>query len=172
MSTYPPTKKYPTNSKTILHHLASYKEKTFSAVIDIVLNIASYCVRLFVAWCQLMIIKITSWKQTASSCWSFCSVSQSSLLPNEMPALPGSSLTTHLTLDALATGIIQRSCVVQTFHSFVLASVWPTTIELGLLNMELVHTLHTTILLLLLVMSSLFKCQVMCPYSMSSCVGH
>ena len=124
--------------------------------------------------CCLMVIRITSWKQIGSSCWSFCSVSQSRLLPNEMPALPGSSSTTHLVLDALVTTILQmvlKSTVVQTLYSFILASVWLTTIKLGLLNLELVHTLHITALHLLKV-SHLLKCRVMCLYLRTSCVGH
>ena len=88
------------------------------------------------------------------------------------PTRCDSSLTTHLALVALANGTLQLFTVVQTFYYFVLASLWPTTIQVGLLNMELVHTLHTTILLLLLVMSSLFSYQLMCLYLMSSCVRH
>ena len=52
-----------------------------------------------------------------------CSVFQSRLLPNKMSALPGSSLTTPLSLDAIATSMFQKSTVVQILHYFVLATV-------------------------------------------------
>ena len=115
---------------------------------------------------------IELWEQICHSvCSSSCSVSQNRLLPNEMSDLPGSSLTTHQALDAVATRMMQMSGVVQIFHSFDSASVWLTTRKLGLLNMELVHTLHATTPLTLLV-TSIFSCRVMCPHLISSCVGH
>ena len=47
------------------------------------------------------------------------------------------------------------------------------SIQLRLLNMELVHTLDVTIELILgTTLLFIFGFQKMCPYLMSSCVGH
>ena len=51
------------------------------------------------------------------------SVFQSRLLLNKKSGLPGSSLTTHLSLDGITTSMVQKSCVVQIFYYFVLATV-------------------------------------------------
>ena len=53
----------------------------------------------------------------------FCLVFQSRLLPNKMSALPGSSLTTHLSLDGITISMFQESTVVQILHFFILATV-------------------------------------------------
>ena len=116
---------------------------------------------------------IESWKQFCHPSWYFFFlVSQSRLLPNKMSVLPGSSLTMGQSLDALALIHIKLSNVVQTSLYYSLATVWPTTAQLGLLNMDLVHILDTTIILSLLSGSGILSCRVMCPYWMSSCVGH
>ena len=138
---------------------STVKEEILGAVIIILLDIAickveTLLVSVLDCVCYLMLIRITSWKQTASSFRSFCSVSQSRLLPNKMSALP--------------TSMIYRSQLWSRLS--VLATVWPTTVQLGLLYMDLVHTLHTTTLCVMVVSSmttpSIFSCQVTCPYFM------
>ena len=114
-----------------------------------------------------------AWEKYSFSGSSFSSVSQSRrrLLSNKMSALPGSSLITDQPLDVLARVLFLLSSVVQTPHCSVLATVWPTTVKLKLQSLDHVHTLHTTILLLL-TMSSIFSCQVMHLCLMSLCVDH
>ena len=115
-----------------------------------------------------------------SFCCSFSSV-LGRLLPSKMSALPGSCLTTSLVQVALATmhmellSVPSQSSTVlqlQSSHYFILVFVWHTTVQMKLQNTDHVHTLQDTIILLLLTMSSIFSCQVMRHYLMSSCVGH
>ena len=69
-----------------------------------------------------------------------------------MSALPGLYMTTALTLDALANIFTLESNMLQTSHYFILVPVWPTTEQARPQDMDLAHTLHTTALLLLLIM--------------------
>ena len=108
-----------------------------------------------------------TWKQFVLSCSFFCSVFPSRGPPSKMSALPGSSLTTHPALDALAMVLVKISSVVWTSHYSILATVWPTTDQLKLQHLDVVHTLHSILPLL-----TIFSYQKMCRYLMSLCVGH
>ena len=88
-----------------------------------------------------------------------------------LSVLPGSFLTTDLALDALARVLQLLPSVRKTLHYSTLVIVQPTTVQVKKQIMDHVHTLHTTILLLL-TMSSTFNCQRIHPYLMSSCVVH
>ena len=108
-----------------------------------------------------------TWKHFVLPCSFLCSLSSCRQLPSKMLALPGSSLTTHPALDALAKVWMKLSSVVWTFHYSILASVRPTTIQLKLQHLGLVRTLHSILPLL-----TIFSCQKMYPYLMSLCVDH
>ena len=77
-------------------------------------------------------------------------LTEQTILPNKISALPGLSLTTHLALDALATVYIQMCGVVQTTHYCIWETVWPTTVQVKLQQLDHVHTVHTSVNYILL----------------------